>query len=1007
MSDRQTPTEEQPPDENWSGLLRVALRSWESVPSRKPYAPPIPSIERIGRYQLLEKMGEGAFGLVWRAWQTEPVQRLVALKIIKLGMDTEQVAARFNAERQTLALMNHPGIAAVHDAGATETGRPYFVMELVNGPPLTTYCDQRQLDIPSRLRLFIQICRAVQHAHQKGVLHRDLKPGNILVTEADGLALPKIIDFGVARSLDTTLSPHVGGAFHTRADVLLGTPEYMSPEQAIPGNPDLDTRADIYSLGVILYELLTGRTPLARKQGAALADVLNSVRRDEAKRPSLAALETGTTAASRRKMSPTALAQRLAGDLDWIILKALSKNREERYESADAFALDLQHHLDDLPVTAARPSLVQATRKFIRRNRALTASASVIACSLLVGITFSTQAYIREVAAREDAEKQRYLAEAHEAEALRQRDLALQESNKAGQTLAFLNRLLEETGAQASQGKNPEALRLALDQLSGDLGQFSQEPEVLESIAGRAAMIYRALREENKSLPLVEQQVRLLETQRAPNDPDLLSARENYARILYLNGRFDDSHAQHDLIIHGWKSRLDTRDGPRRLFLARRNRADVLYRTGHLAEALAEFEDIKAGATEEMRAHSSWPVLQRTHAEALTAAHMWREAEAIYNEALVGLDLNDPAQQHAASMLHAKRAGLCLKQNNLPAAVAALDRAIELQTKSKGPLSPWLPEWLIEVSRLHTARNHNEKAIAACRTAVEICEQTGQANRLHLAHRALGDNLEAACRFEEAATSFGIASALENQMLPAPSEAWLDHARQMRNLTLCGRLDEAQKLALQLEPVLAAWRGDPGRAQDIKLTESGLLHTRLAISEARQTPPSIEDRQIAARLAQPVIERFLSREEGTLQSKTVPAAINLIQNSAEIPFEASPLTAADAVAFERALNERWRSGDLAAQLIEVAAALRLAGRHRDAAALYQLAAKVVQHEIPVSDRRHTALMLAAETCAQMGDTENAGKLINRLRLNQESGADPATNPLVLSALDKAVNPSAP
>ncbi len=1006
MSDRRTSTPEPGPGENWADLLRVALRNWETVPA-KP-ADPVPAAvkQRIGHYQLLEKIGEGGFGLVWRAWQTGPVRRHVALKIIKLGMDSEQVVARFNLERQTLAMMDHRSIASVYDAGATESGRPYFVMELVNGPPLCAYCDKHRLDLPARLRLFVKVCRGVQHAHQKGVIHRDLKPGNILVTEEDGLPQPKIIDFGVARALDNTQTAHAG-AFHTRADLLLGTPEYMSPEQAITGNPDLDTRADIYSLGVILYELLTGRTPLEKQAGSTLASMLQSVRRDEPPRPSQAAAVCSPAAAAARACSPHALAQRLGGDLDWIVLKALAKNREERYESADALALDLERHLDDLPVSAGRPGLAHAARKFIRRNRALSASISVITLTLLAGITLSTKAYLRESAARAEADALRRQAEAHEAEALRQRDLALRESNKAGQTLTFLNRLLEETGAQASQGKNPEALRLALDQLSSELDQFSDEPDVQESVAGRAAMIYRALRDEGKALPLVEKQVLLLAKERAANDPDLLSARENYARALYLAGRLDDSHHQYDLIISGWESRLDTRDGPRRLFLARRSRVDVWFRTGRLAEALAEIEDIKAGATEEMRGHSSWPVLQRTHAEALTAARLWSQAEEVYNESLGELNLKDPAQQHAASMLHSKRATLCLRQHNIPAAVTALERAIELQTQAKGPLSPWLPEWLIEVSRLHTARNQNEKAIAACRAALEKCSTTGQDNRLHLAHRALGDNLEAACLHEEAAAAYAAAAELEKQMMPAPPEAWVDHARQMRNLALCGRLDDASKLAAELEPVLAAWLGDPGRTYDVRLAESALLVTRLASAEAHSNAPINEYQQDAGRLARPVIESFAARKARDVQAGALRVALDVVKNSTESPFQASPLTTADASAFDRALNERWRAGDVAAQLIELGAALRLCGRHLDAAQVYQIAAGVVQQTLPVLDRRHSALLLAAETRAQTGDLKKAQAIIKRLRLNHDSGTDPVGNPLVLAALKAPLSPSTP
>ena len=221
--------------------------------------------QTIGPYTLCQKLGEGGFGLVWRAEQTTPIRRQVALKVIKVGMDTLQVVARFNVERQTLALMDHPGIASVYDAGTTSTARPYFVMELVHGLPITTYCEQHQLSLPDRLRLFVDVCKAVQHAHQKGILHRDLKPPNIMVIDIDGTPQPKIIDFGIAKALESASLPE--SQLATRGDILLGTPDYMSPEQAVPGNPDLDTRTDIYALGVVLHEILTGQTPQSMAHG--------------------------------------------------------------------------------------------------------------------------------------------------------------------------------------------------------------------------------------------------------------------------------------------------------------------------------------------------------------------------------------------------------------------------------------------------------------------------------------------------------------------------------------------------------------------------------------------------------------------------------------------------------------------------------------------------------------------------------------------------------------------
>lgn len=963
---RRSPTLPAPEkEEALADLLRVALWNWEDLPAESAAEePPANSAaEHIGRYRLVEKIGEGGFGLVWRAWQTAPIQRQTALKIIKAGVDSGQVMARFNAERQTLAMMDHPGIASVYDAGTTEGGLPYFVMELVDGPPLNTYCDRRRLDVPARLRLFIQVCRAVQHAHQKGVLHRDLKPGNILVAEVDGRPQPKIIDFGISRALDTTTLPQAA-RFLTRCDLLLGTPDYMSPEQAILGNPDLDTRADIYSLGAILYELLTGLTPLRQDSaaGAPLDEVLQSVRRDEARRPSAVAISP--EAARSRAASPAELAQRLRGDLDWILLKALAKNRDDRYESADALALDLEHHLGDLPISAGRPTLAQGARKFVRRHRALTGSLAAVTLALLTGVTMATLAYLRESEAREKADLMRQRAESHEAEAMRQRDLALRESRKASQTLAFLNRLLEDTGALAVEGKNPEALRLALDGLIGEIETFSDDPEVREAITKRAAMIYRALRDDGKVLPLVASQIRLLERERPANDPELLTARESYARSLYLSGRIEESHEQYDLAIAGWRSLLDTRDGPRRLFLARRNRVDVWSKTGRLAEALEEFADIRAQATEEIRGHSSWPVFLRSHAEALTAARRWKQAGDVYEEALATLDVRRPEHQHHASTLHSKRATLYLKQGNVTAAISALERAIELQTQAKGALSPWLPPWWIEVSRLYAARDEPDKAVAACQAALDNAKKTGQIGHLNNARRALGDNFEAAGRHREAAASYLAAAELAMQTLPPPAEAWLDRARAMRNLARDGQTTEAALMAAPLEKTLASWRGDSGRAYDIQQVELALAYTHLARAEAGGPPAPDSLRQIGAKFGRPLIANFKKRRNGQAQSPAIREALALLAQQAEEPFAAAVLSAADVWAFDTAINDRWKSGDHAAQLIELAGALRVTGRHRTAAAVYQIAAQVIQPGLPVKSRRQHALRLAEETLRQ-------------------------------------------
>jgi serine/threonine protein kinase len=355
--------------------------------------------QRIGRYKILQKLGEGGCGLVYMAEQTEPVRRRVALKVIKLGMDTRQVIARFEAERQALALMDHPNIAKVLDAGATETGRPYFVMELVKGIRITDYCDQNHLSTAERLGLFTQVCQAIQHAHQKGIIHRDIKPSNILVTLHDGVAVPKVIDFGIAKATEQPLTEKT---VFTAFGQFMGTPAYMSPEQAELSGLDIDTRSDIYALGVLLYELLTGRTPFDSKEllKAGLDEMRRRIREEEPVRPSTrlsTMLDADLTAiAQQRRSEPAKLTRFIRGDLDWIVMKCLEKDRARRYGTANGLAMDVQRHLGNEPVVACPPSAAYRFQKLVRRNKLAVAAVSAVAVALLLGLGLSTWLWLKE-----------------------------------------------------------------------------------------------------------------------------------------------------------------------------------------------------------------------------------------------------------------------------------------------------------------------------------------------------------------------------------------------------------------------------------------------------------------------------------------------------------------------------------------------------------------------------------------------------------------------------------
>jgi serine/threonine protein kinase/tetratricopeptide (TPR) repeat protein len=362
----------------------------------------------IGPYKLIEQIGEGGMGTVWMAQQTEPVKRVVAVKLIKAGMDSRQVIARFEAERQALALMDHANIARVLDAGTTAAGRPYFVMDLVKGVPITKYCDEHRLTPKQRLELFIPVCQAVQHAHQKGIIHRDLKPSNVLVALYDGKPVPKVIDFGVAKAAGQSLTDKT---LVTGFGAIVGTLEYMSPEQAEMNQLDIDTRSDIYSLGVLLYELLTGTPPFTKKdlEKAGMLEMLRVIREQQPSKPStkLSTAEGLPALAANRGTEPARLTKLVRGELDWIVMKSLEKDRSRRYETANGFAMDVERYLADEPVAACPPSAGYRLKKFVRRNKGVVLAASLVLLTLLAGIAGTTYGLIRAEDRRVEAEEAR------------------------------------------------------------------------------------------------------------------------------------------------------------------------------------------------------------------------------------------------------------------------------------------------------------------------------------------------------------------------------------------------------------------------------------------------------------------------------------------------------------------------------------------------------------------------------------------------------------------------
>jgi serine/threonine protein kinase len=414
--------------------------------------------DRLGHYKLLQQIGEGGCGVVYMAEQEEPVRRRVALKVIKLGMDTKSVIARFEAERQALAMMDHPNIAKVLDAGATDAGRPFFVMELVRGIKLTEYCDQNKLSTEERLKLFVLICQAIQHAHQKGIIHRDIKPSNILVTLHDGVPVPKVIDFGIAKAAQGRLTDQT---LFTAFEQFIGTPAYMSPEQAEMSGLDVDTRSDIYALGVLLYELLTGKTPFDTQEllACGLDKLRQAIREREPERPSTRLRtmlrEDLTSAAARRQTDPPKLIHLVRGDLDWIVMKTLEKDRTRRYETANGLAMDIRRYLDNEPVLARPPSNLYRLHKLVRRNRVLVAAAGAVCLALIIGFGLSLYLFIQEREARQRA----MAAEREQARLRKQAEDALAVQARL-EDRAQLADKLSTAGRLVSEGRLDEAEQL-------------------------------------------------------------------------------------------------------------------------------------------------------------------------------------------------------------------------------------------------------------------------------------------------------------------------------------------------------------------------------------------------------------------------------------------------------------------------------------------------------------------------------------------------------------------
>lgn len=528
-------------DESLRGLLQGLLKAHDredhaldrpAIGNRELEATCLSDQSEVGtvianRFKLLEQIGEGGMGTVWVAQQTEPVNRKVALKLIKAGMDSKAVIARFEAERQALAMMDHPNIAKVLDGGLTEAGRPYFVMEYVKGVPITDYCDQVRLSIPDRLNLFVQVCAAVQHAHQKGIIHRDLKPSNILVAPYDDRPVPKVIDFGLAKALNQRLTERT---LHTAHETVIGTPLYMSPEQAQLNNLDVDTRSDIYSLGVLLYELLTGTTPLekARFKEAAWDEIRRIIRDEEPPRPSTRLSSSGTlpSLAACRQTEPVTLTRQLKGELDWIIMKALEKERTRRYETATGLAKDVQRYLAGETVDACPPTLGYRMQKLFRKHRAAVMTTGSISLILLLGIVVSTWMAVRASHAERIAHTEKIKAET-----------ASQDTTTA---LEILGNVLQKLNPYHRPKDDPPTVEQALVQACGELDLMPNlTPSVraaVRSVFGQMLLTLHVFSQGQLQLKLAWEELNA-DPSHGPDHLTTIAAQEKYGRSLLTGER--------------------------------------------------------------------------------------------------------------------------------------------------------------------------------------------------------------------------------------------------------------------------------------------------------------------------------------------------------------------------------------------------------------------------------------------------------------------------------------